>query len=103
MPVSAIQGQIDLVHVLLLVIYLLLIVVICNAVYNLYLHPLSQFPGPFFGRMTDFHHTFLLATRKASQKQWDLHQRYGKSEPDQHVIFHVDQVKVPYAVSLQIS
>ena len=63
--------------VLYLLFYLTVIYIIYIAIYNLYFHPLQSFPGPFFARLTDVYHTYLLSTRKAHLKQYELHKRYG--------------------------
>ncbi|KAL8671557.1 MAG: hypothetical protein Q9168_003942 [Polycauliona sp. 1 TL-2023] len=57
---------------LLTLIYLLY----CLA-YNRYLHPLRNFPGPAWGSMTDFYHTYLFGTGRGHLKMLDLHKKYG--------------------------
>lgn len=58
---------------LALVSYLLL-----GAIYNRYFHPLSQFPGPFWGSITNFHQAFkLLRVGSEPAIVADLHRRYG--------------------------
>jgi len=38
---------------------------------------LSDFPGPFWARFTDFQRFFWVKTMKAQYIHWDLHQKYG--------------------------
>lgn len=47
-------------------------------VYNLYLHPLRDYPGPFFGRVTSLYYIRwnLSGLLHIKEKEW--HDRYGE-------------------------
>lgn len=64
-------------HVLLTSFLLLLLALICHAIYNRYFHPLHKFPGPFWGSVTDLYNTYLFSTRQVHVELLHLHQRYG--------------------------
>lgn len=46
--------------------------------YDRCVHPLSEFPGPFFGSVTDIYKTYLFSTREFHLKLLALHEQYGQ-------------------------
>ena len=62
-------------HILAVII---VFVIVANAIYNRYFHPLHKFPGPFWGSVTDLYNTYLLSTRQVHVKQLRLHEQYGE-------------------------
>lgn len=62
-------------YVLLLALFVILFYVV---IYNRYFHPLHLFPGPLWGSVTDFYHTYLFSTRKYHEKVQILHEEYGQ-------------------------
>ena len=56
---------------------IILTIIFVKTIFRVYFHPLRSFPGPFWARLTDFYHTYLLATREAHLKQLELHEKYG--------------------------
>lgn len=49
-----------------------------TVVYNRRIHPLSKFPGPFFGSITDIYKTYLFSTKEFHLKSLALHEQYGQ-------------------------
>jgi hypothetical protein len=55
-----------------------LITYICyRGIYNRYLHPLREFPGPFWASVSDFFKLWILHTKQVHTLGLDYHQRYG--------------------------
>ena len=49
-----------------------------TVVYNRRIHPLSKFPSPFFGSITDIYKTYLFSTKEFHLKSLALHEQYGQ-------------------------
>lgn len=49
--------------------------IVWRAIYNRYLHPLSKFPGPILGSLTDLYLVFMIKTVPTFGLQ--LHKKYG--------------------------
>ena len=60
-------------------LFFLLFILVCNGIYNRYFHPLRQFPGPFWGSVTDFYKIYLIATKHISTYEMELHHKYGRN------------------------
>lgn len=52
--------------------------ILLRGFYNRYLHPLRDFPGPFWGSVTDFHKLFIVSRMDAHTRGLKLHQKYGQ-------------------------
>ena len=54
-----------------------------NAIYNLLLHPLAKYPGPFPARVTDWWKTYIEVVKKESFAHLviKLHEQYGMFDP----------------------
>ena len=52
--------------------------IILRGFYNRYLHPLRNFPGPFWGSLTDFYKLFIVSKKDAHTRGIDLHKKYGQ-------------------------
>ena len=63
-------------HILLLLLTPLAFIVY-QLVYNRYFHPLSHFPGPICGGLSDFYHTYLFSTKEYHLHMLELHRQYG--------------------------
>lgn len=46
-------------------------------IYRLTLHPLANYPGPFFAKVTDLYSVYQAWTGRRHINFWELHQRYG--------------------------
>lgn len=57
----------------------LLLFVISKGFYNRYFHPLRNFPGPFWGGITDFYLVYMIAS--VPTFGLDLHKKYGGDNP----------------------
>lgn len=66
-------------NILALLVALFVVGVSCNALFNRYLHALRDFPGPFWGSVTDFYNTCLFATSQVHLKMLKLHEKHGES------------------------
>lgn len=71
-------AEVSLNYTLISVLILCMLAVGCNVAYNIFLHPLCNFPGPFCGYITDFYQTYLFSTRKFHLKTMSLHEKYGR-------------------------
>ena len=71
--------QIILRHWLLSILSAVVLFALNRCYYTRYCHPLSKFPGPFLGGVTDFYHLSLFASKKVHIKLYDLHKHYGGS------------------------
>lgn len=49
--------------------------IVHNAIYNRYFHPLSKFPGPFLGTITQFYLVYVIAS--VPTYGLELHRKYG--------------------------
>ncbi|CAG8977287.1 hypothetical protein HYALB_00012979 [Hymenoscyphus albidus] len=54
---------------------LLVLIIISKGLYNRYLHPLRNFPGPFWGGVSDFYLVYMIAS--VPTYGLDLHAQYG--------------------------
>ncbi|KAK8107114.1 uncharacterized protein PG998_009127, partial [Apiospora kogelbergensis] len=69
--------QVTMQYGVMIVVAIVVSYPICRVIYNLYLHPLAGFPGPFWARASllwRFHHTTSGRSHRVIQKQ---HRRYG--------------------------
>ena len=64
-------------HLFVSIVTLCLMGLIYHVIYNIFFHPLKQFPGPFWGRVSDFYTTYLFSTRQFHLRGLSLHQQYG--------------------------
>ena len=48
-----------------------------RGIYNRYFHPLRNFPGPFWGSISDFYKLWILHTKQAHTLGLKYHERYG--------------------------
>ena len=55
----------------------ILLVLFTNVFYNLYLHPLRRFPGPFWARATDFWKFMVVFQKNGHTRAIELHKKYG--------------------------
>lgn len=67
--------HVDLGSILILCIVSILFWFAYNVIFNRYFHPLCNFPGPFWGTITDFYNTYLFATGQAQLRMLDLHDK----------------------------
>lgn len=51
--------------------------IVYNAIYNRYFHPLSKFPGPFLGSITQFYLVYVIAS--VPTFGLELHRKYGNA------------------------
>lgn len=56
----------------------ILAVILLRGFYNRYLHPLRNFPGPFWGSVTDFYKLFIVSKMDAHTRGLELHKKYGQ-------------------------
>ncbi|KAI1172232.1 benzoate 4-monooxygenase cytochrome P450 [Nemania sp. FL0916] len=54
------------------------VMIFTNVIYNVYFHPLSHIPGPFWARISDIPSWYHTATGKRHIWLWQLFQLYGK-------------------------
>lgn len=66
--------DVNIYHVLLAIFAVVILALICHAIYNRYYHPLHKFPGPFWGSVTDLYNTYLFGTRQVHIEQLRLHE-----------------------------
>ena len=52
--------------------------ILLRGFYNRYLHPLRDFPGPFWGSLTDFYKLFIISRMDAHTRGLKLHEKYGQ-------------------------
>ena len=57
-----------------------LVVFVLLGIYNRYLHPLRNIPGPFWSSVTDLYKLFVLSSHDITQFSLKLHERYGKRQ-----------------------
>ena len=69
--------KISLPNYLLLVFLFCVVAGVLKGVYNRYLHPLRNFPGPFWGGFTDFYKLYIFASKHIPSATMELHQKYG--------------------------
>ena len=65
-------------HLLIMLIVSIALLSICHIISNRYLHPLHNFPGPFWGSVTDLYNTYLFSTYNFHEQQLKLHKQYGQ-------------------------
>lgn len=68
---------------LIATIYVLLLFALLKGLYNRYLHPLRQFPGPFWGSVTDFYKLYVVSKMDAHTRGLEMHKRYGQYKQHQ--------------------
>lgn len=71
--VTHLQSQ----HLLVSIVIICLVGLIYHVLYNIFFHPLKRFPGPFWGRLSDFYKTYLFSTRQFHLRALSLHQKFG--------------------------
>ena len=64
-------------HLFVFIVTIGLMGLIYHVLYTIFLHPLKAFPGPFWGRLSDFYTTYLFSTRQFHLRGLSLHQKYG--------------------------
>jgi len=52
-------------------------ILVLQIIYNRYFHPLRNFPGPFWGSVTDFYKLFVVAKMDAHTRGVEMHKKYG--------------------------
>ena len=72
-------GKIVLSRYILVFLSLCAFGLILRILYNLFIHPLAKFPGPFWGSVTDFYKTYLVGTKRFHLELLALHEQYGMS------------------------
>lgn len=70
-------AEFNLYQAFVTVLGLFILALLSHATYNRYFHPLRQFPGPFWGSVTDIYNTYLFGTRQVHLEQLKLHAKYG--------------------------
>lgn len=64
-----------------------LLALVSKGIYNRYFHPLSRFPGPFWGSVTDFYLAYVISS--VPTLGLELHQKYGEcTRPILHFLNH---------------
>ena len=71
-------GNLLLSHYFLFFFSLCTFLLILRILYNLSIHPLAKFPGPFWGSVTDFYKTYLVGTKRFHLELLALHEQYGR-------------------------
>ncbi|KOC07833.1 cytochrome P450 monooxygenase [Aspergillus flavus AF70] len=61
----------------LTIVYGLVIFVVAKTIYNLYLHPLRSYPGPWLARATRWYYSYYVKIGLLPQKTKELHDQYG--------------------------
>lgn len=64
-------------HCFLFAVLLCVGAVMLRGIYNRYFHPLRNFPGPFWGGVTDFYKLYIFASTHIPSATMELHQKYG--------------------------
>jgi hypothetical protein len=84
---------------LLLPVLLGCTVLVCYVVYQRYLHPLAEFPGPFLASITDLWQVHQYLTLKQPYNLTDLHEQYGpfiRYGPDKLSVTSEDAISLVY-------
>ena len=69
--------QINVIEVLIQGYCQILLAIVSKAVYNLYIHPLSNYPGPFLARASRLYYAYYLRQGTLSMQMMKLHSKYG--------------------------
>jgi hypothetical protein len=70
-----------------------------DAIYNLFLHPLRSFPGPFLGRASNLYAFFYTLSGNQEEAEYALHILYGpfvRCQPNQIIIDDPNYIPVVY-------
>lgn len=76
------------------------ILVICLCCYRLYFHPLAQYPGPFWAKLTDLYSVYHALKGDRHVNFYKLHQKYGdfvRYGPSRLSVNNVEALKDIYA------
>lgn len=77
-----------------------------QALYNLFFHPLSKFPGPFWAKQTDVWRTYNLCTKRFPDTLSALHAKYGpvvRIGPNDLSFQSVDAIEAIYKSGRRVS
>ena len=61
-----------------LILLFLFSIIVGNLLRNRYSHQLHQFPGPFWGSVTNLYQTYLFSTGTFHERVQSLHEEYGE-------------------------
>lgn len=64
-------------HYSIILLATLILFTSCQIIYELFLSPLSRFPGPFWARLTDLWHVRLVRSGYEHTTVYALHEKYG--------------------------
>lgn len=87
---SAIVSRLTLVNVLLFVLVYIALSALYQIVYYRFFHPLSKFPGPFWGSVTRLYITYHNFVGHEPELCTELHKKYGKSAKLQTILIMVN-------------
>ena len=57
------------------------LIFLVKGIYDRYFHPLQDFPGPFWGSVTDLSKLSALSTSDITAVSLELHRKYGGNSP----------------------
>lgn len=81
---------------------ILALYVVAYVVYQRFLHPLAQYPGPFWASLTDIWQVFEFLTLRQPYRLTELHEKHGpvvRYGPDKVSVTHESAIQVIYQKS----
>ncbi|KAF8427288.1 putative cytochrome P450 monooxygenase [Tirmania nivea] len=64
-------------HLGLVILGFMYLALVSHVVKNRYFHPLSNFPGPFWGSITNLYCSLMILTGESQKTEFDFHKKYG--------------------------
>ena len=64
-------------HLGLVILGFMYLALVSHVVQNRYFHPLSKFPGPFWGSITNLYCSLMILTGESQRMEFDFHKKYG--------------------------
>lgn len=65
-------------HLGVILLFLMYLAIAGHVIKNRYFHPLSKFPGPALGSITNLYCSLMILTGKSQQMELDFHKKYGE-------------------------
>ena len=64
-------------HLAFVILSTMYLALVSHVVKNRYFHPLSKFPGPFWGSITNLYCSLMILTGESQKTEFDFHKKYG--------------------------